>query len=363
MSCLSLHKFKRNANPGEFAYVAIKDLLPPPWSRFETADVDDLVDSIAQVGILNPIIVCPSGDKYRVLAGWRRVLAAKKLNITHIPARVVNVRSEIDQIKALMHENTIRKNLSTREILSIIQYIRDRLGVLGVRDIAKITGLGKSTVARYLMLLEFPQEIRELILEKNLRSGIVDYVSEALKLGAETQDIIRCLQSDKPYACLERLITILRNAKELDKIAKKVLEFIREKDIELAQYTTIKTYPSHARLEVKILDEELAYWLHADFKYFLEHLDVALKEIRRRMTLRPDKYNKKELKVRANIMENKIEVPDEVVKKAIDETQAIDKQQILIRVVQLLSEAAQLLELVKPELAKKLKEILRSLNS
>lgn len=343
-------KFKGNPNPGEFAYIAIDNLLPPPWTRFETQTTEDLEESIRSVGIINPVIVCRDENGYRVLAGWRRVLAAKKLNLTHVPARIVNVRSEIEMIKTICHENTIRKSLSPKEILSIIKYVKERLGVDSVRKIAEIVGLSRTTVHRYLQLLQLPSEVRNIILEKGMGAKIVDLCRKAFELGASVDDVIRALQSERAFSRMERLVETLENEKKLEEFAKKVVEYIKDKDLEVAQYVSIKKYPAHARLEVKILDEDLTYWLHSDEKFFFEHLDIVIRKVKRKLMFM-EREEKKKVK---EIIREKIE--EKIVERVVEEV--LGREAIIQRVIALLEEAKKLIAKVNKKIADQLNKLI-----
>lgn len=95
------------------ATLAVADIEIPPRRR-ELRSVDDLAESIATLGLLNPITVTPQDNGYRLVAGFHRIEACKSIGWETIPA-IVRDLSEIDAELAEIDENLIRNELSTLE--------------------------------------------------------------------------------------------------------------------------------------------------------------------------------------------------------------------------------------------------------
>jgi len=91
--------------------------------RRETGDISELVESIKAVGILQPLIVRPIGDKYEIIVGSRRFAAAKKANIKTIPA-IVKEMSDDEAIVESLSENIQRGDLEIEEIANAYNTIR-----------------------------------------------------------------------------------------------------------------------------------------------------------------------------------------------------------------------------------------------
>jgi ParB family chromosome partitioning protein len=178
------------------------------------ADVDDeasrgLKDSIAAKGVLEPVLVTPQGEKYRLLAGERRYRACQQLGLETIPARILpdvqpgeevltiqlieNLqRQEIDPIdKANGIVSFILSRHSDMETDGIINELislrRDEARVadefaLTVSAISKITGVSTATMQNLLSLLRLPQEIRDAV-----KTGAVP-VSQGYILAANVEN-------------------------------------------------------------------------------------------------------------------------------------------------------------------------------
>ena len=100
-------------------HVAIKSIVPnsnQPRQFFSDKNMQDLIDSIAENGILQPLTVrLLSNDSYELIAGERRLRAAKKLKIKKVPVYVIDVQKDDDMLKLALIENIQRDNLSSIE--------------------------------------------------------------------------------------------------------------------------------------------------------------------------------------------------------------------------------------------------------
>lgn len=106
--------------------------------RREIGDISELVASIKELGVLEPIIVRPRGDKYEIIVGRRRFEAAKQAGLKSIPAII----KEIDDTQALavsLIENIQRGELSIREEGEAYLILQQRLN--NIREVARLTGI------------------------------------------------------------------------------------------------------------------------------------------------------------------------------------------------------------------------------
>lgn len=123
-------------------------------------DLKALTESVRQVGIISPITITRNGDGFIVVAGHRRVAAAKAAGLTEIPAHVMDGDS-YKQLLALLAENTVRRDLTAVEEASVIQTALD----LGVKDadIVKAVGRDKAAVAAAKVIVAAkPAELKVL---------------------------------------------------------------------------------------------------------------------------------------------------------------------------------------------------------
>lgn len=99
-------------------------------TRFEPdPELQDLAESIDDHDVLQPVVVVPNGQRFKLVAGHRRVAACKRLNLPHIPAIVRTDLSEADIPILNVVENAQRKNLTAGETVAALDELRKRLGV------------------------------------------------------------------------------------------------------------------------------------------------------------------------------------------------------------------------------------------
>ncbi len=94
----------------------ISEIIIGDRVRKDLGDVDQLANSITEIGLLHPIVVYEKDKKYFLLAGHRRLEAYKKLMHEHIPVSIITLN---DILKAELHENTVRKNFTFSEMAAL----------------------------------------------------------------------------------------------------------------------------------------------------------------------------------------------------------------------------------------------------
>jgi ParB family chromosome partitioning protein len=137
--------------------------------RRELLEDEELIASIREKGILQPIIVVPKGEQYEVIAGQRRFLSAKKAGLAKIPAIIKDVERE-EQLEIALVENIQRKNLNAIEEAEVYKRLQDEFG-LTQEEIAKKVGKNRASVANLLRLLGLPQKIKERIIKGEITAG------------------------------------------------------------------------------------------------------------------------------------------------------------------------------------------------
>jgi ParB family chromosome partitioning protein len=140
-----------------------------PRAHFDGEHLKELAESIKLNGVLQPIVVRRSGDRYQLILGERRLRAAKLAGKGTIPAIV----REVDDAESLRHalmENLQREDLNPMEEARGYEALKDEFG-LSVNDIAGMIGKNRSTVANSLRLLNLPAVVKALIVEGKLTAG------------------------------------------------------------------------------------------------------------------------------------------------------------------------------------------------
>lgn len=154
------------------AEVDLDSITPNPYQPRESMDdttVDELADSIRRHGVIQPIVIRPSGDGYQIVAGGRRWIAAKRAGLKSIPARIVSVSDEDMMVLALV-ENIQREDLNPIEQAKAYRELSERFG-MSHEEIARAVGKDRTTVTNTIRLLSLPQEIQELIKSGRITAG------------------------------------------------------------------------------------------------------------------------------------------------------------------------------------------------
>ena len=128
-----------------------------PRTEFPDEELAELAQDIALRGILQPIVVLPSGEgRYRVLFGAKRLRAAKRARLETVP---VVIGSEAHDVYAQVAENQKRHGLTP---LDLARFMRSGIDAgASNADIAKRMGIDQTTVAHHLALLSLPPELDE----------------------------------------------------------------------------------------------------------------------------------------------------------------------------------------------------------
>ena len=143
-----------------------------PRKRFNQEDLDELANSIKELGIIQPIIVRKSSDqkfKYEIIAGERRWLAAQNAGLHEVPV----VITEADDLKSL--EFAIVENVQ-RIDLNVIEEAQGYLRLIDdfsydQNKVAQFIGKSRSHVSNCLRLLNLPSEVVDLIKNNKLTQG------------------------------------------------------------------------------------------------------------------------------------------------------------------------------------------------
>lgn len=130
-----------------------------PRKDFDTGSLEELMQSIKEKGIIQPILVRRKGDNYELIAGERRLRAASLLNLSEIPALIRDAEDE-DSLELALIENIQRQDLNPIEQARAYQYLIDKFHLTQER-ISEILGKARVTITNTLRLLNLPQEIQE----------------------------------------------------------------------------------------------------------------------------------------------------------------------------------------------------------
>ena len=190
-----------------------------------TVDLDALAASLQEFGLLQPIVVQTNRDRYAVIVGQRRYLAAKQLGWDTIPAFVLDRQFDQERGTILsLSENIQRRDLSARDQAEACAYLLERL--VTIANVAEALGISTTTVRRWLGYRAVPEPIKFFVDEGRLSRGqatrIASHVENeetaiaiATRVASENNPVVRArvLESadELPGRSAE---TILRRAAE-----------------------------------------------------------------------------------------------------------------------------------------------------
>ncbi len=140
-----------------------------PRTVFDAARLQELADSIAANGIIQPIVVRPRDGRYQLVAGERRWRAAKLAGLSNVPAVVQHISDE-RLLEVTLVENIQREDLNPMEVAHAFDRLNRELN-LSHEELAKRTGKDRTTITNMLRLLKLPGDIQQLVAERRLSMG------------------------------------------------------------------------------------------------------------------------------------------------------------------------------------------------
>ena len=140
-----------------------------PRKEFDQESLQQLADSIREVGLLQPILVTEERGRYRIVAGERRYRAARLAGLRAVPAIEKQFSAEEIMLAALV-ENLQREDLNPMESAAAIRRLMD-LGSLTQEEAARQLGKSRPVVANLLRLLTLPATVQELVRAGDLSEG------------------------------------------------------------------------------------------------------------------------------------------------------------------------------------------------
>lgn len=160
------------SNNKNIAYVdtsLVKDNRLQPRENYAKDKLEELMASIKEKGVLQPILVRRNGDGYEVVAGERRLRAARALKLTQIPVIIKDVTDRESLVLALV-ENMQREGLNPVEEAKGFKRLVDEFGFTQ-DSVAQAVGKDRTTVTNLLRLLRLPPSVQSLVVEDKISAG------------------------------------------------------------------------------------------------------------------------------------------------------------------------------------------------
>jgi ParB family chromosome partitioning protein len=165
----------------ELPVSALRPNSRQPRTNFPEAGIRELAASIKEVGILQPLVARPTPGGFELIAGERRLRAAKEAGLERVPV-LIRQAGEDESMELALVENLQRENLSPLETAAAYQALMDGFGLTRER-LARRLGKSRTAVTNTLRLVHLPERIQALLNDGKLSEGH----ARAL-LGLETEE-------------------------------------------------------------------------------------------------------------------------------------------------------------------------------
>jgi len=152
--------------------LAIGDIAPNPWQprvRFDDAKLAEMAASIREHGIVEPLVVRARANGFELIAGERRLRAARLAGLETVPV-VIREMDDREVVEVTLIENLQREDLSALEEAAAFVRLMEEFGATQ-EDVAKRVGRSRPAVANTIRLLSLPESVREELRQDRLTAG------------------------------------------------------------------------------------------------------------------------------------------------------------------------------------------------
>lgn len=193
---------------GGITYIDINDIKPnsnQPRKTFDEEKLEELAASIAEHGLIQPVVLRKAGKGYEIVAGERRWRAARKVGIKELPCIVKELTDEENMLLAII-ENMQREDLNPIEEAEGIKQMIDTYG-LTQEQVSKSVGKSRPYIANCLRLLRLP-------------SVVVGYVAEGELSAGHAKVLAGIEEADRQVALADAVIKQGLSVRQLEKMMK-----------------------------------------------------------------------------------------------------------------------------------------------
>lgn len=241
-----------------------------PRQEFDEVALQELADSIAEHGLIQPIAVRPlEGGYYQIIAGERRWRASRLAGLTEVPVNILEV-NEQEAAQLTLIENLQREDLNPMEEARGYEALISHYG-LSQEDAAKSVGKSRPAVANALRLLKLPKSIVSLIEDGSLSAGhgraLIPLEKEDLQKQTAEKIISQQLSVRQTEAMVKRLMTPAKEPEAPDILQ---VDYFKECEKSLSKSLGRKVTISHGKNRGKFT---LEYYGEEDLQQLIEALE------------------------------------------------------------------------------------------
>lgn len=164
---------KQDERVSDLRHIKLSDIVPDPEQprrNFDELSLGELAASIAEHGVLQPIVVTPHEGKYMIVAGERRYRATLKAGLDKIPT-LVRTLSNQHKLEVSLIENLQRRDLNPLETATAYLKLRDQFNLTLDQIGERVGGRSMASISNTLRLLRLPLAAREALAAGQLREG------------------------------------------------------------------------------------------------------------------------------------------------------------------------------------------------
>lgn len=198
--------------------IPVEKIVPNPYQPrkiFSVNALEELSKSIKEYGVLQPITVREKGGEYELVAGERRLRAAKLAELVTIPVIINNMSDQSSAVLALL-ENLQREDLNfIEESLGYENLIKEHN--FTQQQLAEKLGKNQSTIANKLRILKLPQSVKEYLIE----NGLTERHARAL---------LKLPNEELMMEIIEKVVKLELTVKKTEKLINDTLEAIRAEE-------------------------------------------------------------------------------------------------------------------------------------
>jgi ParB family transcriptional regulator, chromosome partitioning protein len=243
------------------------DLIAPnpsqPRKRIDPGSINELADSVRRHGILQPLLVtrmeAEIGSAYVLVAGHRRLQAARQAGLTRVPV-VVRETREVQHLELALVENIQRSDLNPLEEAEAFRRLIDEFG-LTQEEVAHRVGRGRVAVANALRLLGLTPAVREALATDAISAGHARAILGVSDDTGQSRVLAQVVDRGLSVRQTEDLVRSLREAPATKKVrrASPDLELAElQEQLRAALATQVEVHPSRrgGRILIRYYDEE-----------------------------------------------------------------------------------------------------------
>lgn len=218
------------------AKLSIEKIVPnknQPRKYFDSKELNSLINSIKEKGIIQPLTVRKVGNNnFEIIAGERRFRAAKKLKLNSVPAYILNINNNFEMMELALIENIQRSNLNPMEEAEGYMYLKNEYN-FSQSQIAEKISKSRSEIANKMRLLNLPKNI-----QLSLKNRDIEYGHARALLGLKDSfnlNLIhkRILAQKLSVRNTEKIIRDINNKNSQNKTTVKSKKSIEEKKLEI----------------------------------------------------------------------------------------------------------------------------------